>query len=214
MKKLILLSAIILSCAGLANAQLSSYGGNDIRQIYSMNYQINTPLGSSRDFISNASFEGININWAYFLTREIAVGVDLSYNNYNRSVAQKVYRPSENIAINAAQYRYTQVFPIKAQVKYFFSQDRYIKGYAGLGLGALSAGQHIVVQDLGDWDNNWGFLVSPEVGMLIPFSADSPFGANITAGYNFSTNKSTFGEINMKSRQSLYFNVGLYVAIY
>jgi hypothetical protein len=66
----------------------------------------------------------------------------------------------------------------------------------------------------GDWDNNWGFLAAPEVGMLIPFGAYSPFGANVTAGYNFSTNKSTFGNIDIKNRQSLYFNVGLYVAIY
>jgi hypothetical protein len=214
MKKLILLSAIILSCAGLANAQSYSYGGNDMKQIYSINYQMNVPMGSSKDFVSKASFEGVNINWAYFVTENIAVGLDLSYNNYHESIGQKIYRPNENMAINAAQYRYTQAFPIKAQVKYFFSQNRYIKGYAGLGLGALSAGQHIVVQDLGDWDNNWGFLVSPEVGMLIPFGADSPFGANVTAGYNFSTNKSTFGSIDINNRQSLYFNVGLYVAIY
>ncbi len=214
MKKLILLSAIILSCAGLANAQSYSYGGNDMKQIYSVNYQMNVPLGSSKNFVSNASFEGVNINWAYFVTREIAVGVDFSYNNYHEKIGQKIYRPNENMAVNAAQFRYTQAFPLKAQVKYFFSQDSYIKGYAGLGLGALSAGQHIVVQDLGEWNNNWGFLVSPEVGMLIPFGADSPFGANITAGYNFSTNKSTFGNIDIKDRQSLYFNVGLYVAIY
>ncbi len=214
MKKLILLSAIILSCAGLANAQSYSYGGNDIKQIYSINYQMNVPLGSSKNFVSNASFEGVNINWAYFVTRGIAVGLDLSYNNYHEKIGQKIYRPNENMAVNAAQFRYTQAFPIKAQVKYFFSQDRYIKGYAGLGLGALSAGQHIVVQDLGEWNNNWGFLVSPEVGMLIPFGADSPFGANISAGYNFSTNKSTFGNIDIKDRQSIYFNVGLYVAIY
>ena len=214
MKKLILLSAAILYCAGFANAQHNSYGGNGIRQIYSINHQTNAPMGSSTNFVSNASFEGVNINWAYFITPEIAVGVDLSYNNYHQKIGQKIYRPNENLAINAAQYRYTQAFPIKAQVKYFFSQSRYIKGYAGLGIGALSAGQHIVVQDLGDWDNNWGFLAAPEVGMLIPFGAYSPFGANVTAGYNFSTNKSTFGNIDIKNRQSLYFNVGLYVAIY
>lgn len=214
MKKLILLSAVILGCAAMASAQHNTYGGNDIRQIYTINYQINAPMGSSTNFVSNGSFEGVNINWAYFLTPEIAVGVDLSYNNYHQKIGRKIYRPNENMAINAAQFRYTQAFPIKAQVKYFFSQNRYIKGYAGLGIGALSAGQHIVVQDLGDWDNNWGFLVAPEVGMLIPFGEDSPFGANITAGYNLSTNKSTLGDIEIKNRQSLYFNVGLYVAIY
>lgn len=213
MKKIVLLSAIILSCAGLAKAQSYSYG-NDMKQIYSINYQINVPSGSMRDFVSNASFEGVNINWAYFLSDKVAVGLDFSYNNYHKKIGQRVYRPTEDMAINAAQYRYTQAFPLKAQVKYFFSQNRYIKGYAGLGIGALSAGQHIVIQDLGDWHNSWGFLLSPEIGMLIPFGADAPFGANVTAGYNWSTNKSTFGNIDIDNRQSFYFNVGLYVAIY
>ena len=211
MKKMLFILAITLCCAGAARAQ---YYGNSIKQIYTLNYQTNIPVGSSRDFVSKMSWEGINVNWAYFVTDNITVGLDLSYNNFHEKVGQKIYRPNANTAINAAQYRYTQTFPIKAQVKYFFSQDRYIKGYAGLGLGALSAGQHIVVQDLGEWHNNWGFLVSPEVGMLIPFGADSPFGANVAAGYNFSTNKSKFAGLDMKNRQSLYFNVGLYVAIY
>lgn len=213
MKKIILLSAIILSCAGLANAQSYSYG-NDMKQIYSLNYQMGIPVGSVRDFVSNASFEGVNLNWAYFVTRNITVGVDLTYNNFNKKIGQQIYRPNENMAVNAAQYRYTQSFPLKAQVKYFFSQSRFIKAYAGLGIGALSAGQHIIVQDLEAWDNTWGFLLSPEVGMLIPFGRESIWGANVTAGYNWSTNKSTFGNIDLNNRQSFYFNVGLYIAIF
>ena len=98
MKKFILLSAIILSCAGLANAQSYSYG-NDMKQVYSINYQMNVPMGSSKDFVSNASFEGVNINWAYFVTENIAVGLDLSYNNYHKSIGQKIYRPNENMAV-------------------------------------------------------------------------------------------------------------------
>lgn len=213
MKKIILLLAIIVSCMEFANAQSYSYNGN-MRQIYSLNYQMNVPTGASKDFISKGSFEGVNFNWAYFVTDNIAVGMDLSYNNYHQKIGKQIYRPTENMAINAAQYRYTQAFPLKAQVKYFFSQNRFIKGYAGLGLGALSAGQHIVVQDLDSWDNNWGFLVAPEIGVLIPFGFDSPFGANLTAGYNFSTNKASLGNVSSDNRQSFYFNVGMYVAIF
>ena len=204
--------AICLSCAGMARAQ--SYG-NDMKQIYSINWQTNVPVGSSRDFISNATVEGFNINWAYFVTNNLAVGLDLSYNNYHQKFSQRVYRPNENTAINAAQYRYTQVFPIKAQAKWFFTPNNYfIKAYAGLGIGAMSAGQHIVIQDFDAWDNNWGFLMSPEVGVLIPFGCDNNWGANITAGYNWSTNKSTVGGIKVDDRQSFYFNVGLYLAIF
>lgn len=203
--------AICLSCAGMAGAQ--SYGSN-MKQIYSMNWQVNIPVGSSRDFVSNANFEGIDINWAYFVTDNLAVGLDLGYNNYHQKFSQRIYRPNENTAINAAQYRYTQTFPIKAQVKYFFTPNNFVKAYAGLGVGALCAGQHIVIQDFDAWDNNWGFLMSPEVGVLIPFGYDNNWGANITAGYNWSTNKSTLGNIKIDDRQSFYFNVGLYLALF
>lgn len=211
MKRILLIMAICLSCAGLANAQ--SYG-NQMRQVYSINWQINVPVGSSRDFISNATVEGINLNWAYFVTNNFAVGVDLSYSNYHQKFGQRVYMPDENTAINAAQYRYTQVFPLKAQAKWFFTPNNFVKAYAGLGIGALCAGQHIVIQDFDAWNNNWGFLMSPEVGVLIPFGYDNNWGANITAGYNWSTNKSTLGTIKVDDRQSFYFNIGLYLAIF
>lgn len=211
MKKIVLILAIGLSCVNLMKAQ--SYG-NNMRQIYSLNYQMSIPLGSSRDFVSKASFEGININWAYFVTNHLTVGVDLTYNNYHQKIGQQIYRPNDFTAINAAQYRYTQVFPLKAQVKYFFTPNRFIKTYAGLGIGALSAGEHTIIQDIDIWNNNWGFLVSPEIGMLIPFGRDAMWGANVTAGYNYSTNSSKYGNINIDNRQAFYFNVGLYIALF
>ena len=160
------------------------------------------------------SFEGINVNWAYFVTENIAVGLDLSYNNFHEKVGQKIYRPDANTAVNAAQYRYTQVFPIKVQGKYFFNPSGSVMPYAGLGIGALSAGQHIVIQDIDVWDNNWGFLLSPEIGMLIPVGPAGNWGVNVTAGYNWSTNKSDVGKIKVDNRQSIYFNIGLYLALY
>lgn len=214
MKRILFILAISLCCAGVARAQ---YYGNDIRQIYSINWQPNIPVGDSRDFVSKMSFEGINVNWAYFVTDNIAVGFDLSYNNYHEKVGQKIYMPDANTAVNAAQYRYTQAFPIKVQGKYFFNQFGTVMPYAGLGIGALSAGQHIVIQDIDVWDNNWGFLLSPEIGVLVPIGIAGDtgiWGANITAGYNWSTNKSDVGKIKADNRQSFYFNIGLYLALF
>lgn len=211
MKKIILILAIGFSCVSIGKAQ--SYG-NNMRQVYSLNYQMSVPLGSSTDFVSKASFEGINVNWAYFLNQNLAVGVDLTYNNYHQKIGQQIYRPNDFTAVNAAQYRYTQVFPLKAQVKYFFAPNRFIKPYAALGIGALSAGEHIIIQDMDAWNNNWGFLLAPEIGMLIPFGRDANWGANVTAGYNWSTNSSTFGNINIDNRQAFYLNVGLYIALF
>ena len=212
MKKILFVLAISLCCAGVARAQ---YWGNGMKQIYSLNYQMSVPVGGSRDFIPNMSFEGININWAYFVTDNISVGLDLSYNNYTHKVGQKIYRPNANTAINAAQYRYTQSIPIKVQAKYFMAPfGPGLQAYTGLGIGALSAGEHIIIQDIDVWDNNWGFLLSPEIGVLIPFGADNYWGANITAGYNWSTNKASIGGIKFDNRQSFYMNIGLYMALF
>ena len=212
MKKILFILAISLCCAGVARAQ---YYGNGMKQTYSISYQTNVPIGGTRDFIPNMSFEGININWAYFVTDNVTVGLDLSYNNYTHKVGQKVYRPDANTAINAAQYRYTQVFPIKVQAKYFMAPfGPGLQAYTGLGIGALSAGEHIIIQDIDVWDNNWGFLLSPEIGVLIPFGADNYWGANITAGYNWSTNKASIGGIKFNNRQSFYMNIGLYMALF
>jgi hypothetical protein len=116
MKRILIILAVIIGFTGTVSAQ--SYG-NDMRQVYSINYQMNLPLGSTRDFTSTMSFEGININWAYFLNPMISIGVDLTYNRLHEKVGQKIYRPNDYTAMNAAQYRYTQVFPLKAQAKCF-----------------------------------------------------------------------------------------------
>ncbi len=213
MRKFLFILAIGLSFVGKVHAQTYGYDSY-IKQIYSVNYQMSTPLGDSRDFISKMSFEGVNLNWAYFVTHNITVGFDVTYNNYHEKFSKSIYRPNDYTAINAAQYRYTQVFPIKAQVKYFYNPDRCIKPYIGVGIGALSAGEHIIVQDIDSWYNSWGFLLSPEIGALIPFGSRKNYGANVTFGYNWSTNESAFGDIHIKNRSSLYFNIGLYLAIY
>ena len=49
MKRILFILAISLCCAGVARAQ---YYGNNIRQIYSINWQPNIPVGDSRDFVS------------------------------------------------------------------------------------------------------------------------------------------------------------------
>ncbi len=214
MKKIILILAIALGCVNLSKAQ--TYYGNDsyMKQIIMANYQMSVPVGHSRDFIQNMSFGGLNLSWEYFVTHHLTVGASFTYNNYNRKLGQRIYRPTPDMAINAAQFRYTQVFPLKVNVRGYFNPDGFIKTYAGLGIGALSAGEHIVIQDIDEWNNSWGFLISPEVGALIPFGRNANYGANVGIGYNYSTNKTDFADIKINGRNSFYFNIGLYLALY
>lgn len=213
MKKIVIVLAIALGCVNISKAQTF---GNDsyMKQIIMANYQMSVPIGQTKDFISNMSFGGVNLSWEYFVTHNLTVGASFTYNNYNRKVGQRIYMPTPDMAMNAAQYRYTQVFPLKATVKAYFNPDSFAKVYAGLGIGALSAGQHIVIQDLGEWHNSWGFLIAPEVGVLVPFGSNANYGLNVNIGYNYSTNKTRFADIKINGRNSFYWNIGLYLALY
>ena len=212
MKKIIFLSAIAMLLSVTLSAQQSRV--TSMKQVYSVNYQMSLPVGPTSDFVSKMSFEGININAAFFLTNNWSVGIDLSWNNQHQKIDKQVYYPTENVAINAAQYRYIQSFPLKAQVKYFVNPECLIKAYAGLGVGALSSTQHSIIQDYDFWNSQWGFLLSPEIGVLIPFTQTELFGLNVTAGYNWATNKYDMDQISVKNIQGLYFNVGLFFAIF
>lgn len=174
-------------------------------QIYSLNYQPTLPLGNSADFISGVSFNGANFNFGYFITDNISAGIDFSWGYNQKCVPAQEYYVGNVAAFYAAAYKTTQTLPIKFQTKYFFNPNSSVRFYAGVGIGATHYLEYIQIQDYQFTNQySWGFLMSPEVGMLIPFGADSPLGANLIVGYNWATNKA----------QNLYCNVGIYFSVF
>lgn len=212
MKKIFtVLAALMITTASFAQI----YGDDDsnvhfkspthiYRQIYSINWQAALPVGSSSDFLSKMSFNGMNVNFAFFINDYIAVGADFSWNYNQKLLPPTAYYLTENIGFYASLYKTTQCFPLKAQFKYIINPEGFAKVYLAAGLGATSYTEATQIQDYQVWNSSWGFLMSPEVGVLIPFGKNAPWGANITAGYNWATNHA----------QNVYFNVGLFFAVY
>lgn len=174
------------------------------RQVYSLNWQMALPTGNCSDFISKIGMNGMNFNFTFFFNDYLGVGADFSWDFNQLKVPAKPYFPSENFAIYAAQYKTIESFPLKAQLKYIINPTGFVKVYLAAGLGATSYTEATQIQDYQIWNSTWGFLMSPEVGALIPFGRNASWGANITAGYNWATNNA----------QNMYFNVGLFFAVF
>lgn len=173
-------------------------------QIYSFNWLSSLPLGSSADYISSFSPKGFSFNFSYFFTSNLGVGVDFGWSYNSKFIPREVYRPDENTAIAAATNRHSDIFPIKAQFKYMINPKSAVKVYASAGIGGLRYGEETHVQDLSISDHSWGFLMSPEIGIIVPFGKDATYGLNANAGINWATNNFF----------NLYFNLGLYIGIY
>jgi hypothetical protein len=198
MKK-IFITAIALLVAVSSFAQ-----GHRYSQVYSFSWQTSLPLGKPAEFIPSVGFNGANFNFGFFVTDNIAIGADFSWGYNQKQVAPEVYYIGNNAAVYAALYKTTQTIPMKAQFKYLFNPDGFVKVYAAAGLGATSYAEYTQIQEYQFSDSSWGFLMSPEVGIYIPFGKDSQWGANLTAGYNWATNKA----------QNLYMNLGIIFSVF
>lgn len=192
--------AIALLVAAVSFAQT----GHRYSQVYSFSWQSSLPLGEQAEFIPSMGLNGANFNFGFFVTDNIAVGADFSWSYNQKSVSPEVYNVGDNCAIYAALYKTTQTIPMKAQFKYLFNPTSFVKVYASAGLGATSYIEYTQIQEYQFSNSSWGFLMSPEVGVYIPFGEHSPWGANVVAGYNWATNKA----------QNLYFNVGIFFSVF
>lgn len=192
--------AIALLVAATSFAQ----SGHRYTQVYSFNWQSSLPLGESAEFVPNMCFNGANFNFGFFVTDNISIGADFSWGYNQKAVSPEVYYINDNTAVYTALYKTTQNIPMKAQFKYLFNPEGFVKVYASAGLGATSYTEYTQIQEYQFSNSSWGFLMSPEVGVYIPFGRNSQWGANVVAGYNWATNKV----------QNLYFNVGLFFSVF
>lgn len=212
MKKIFCTAILSILCIATGFAQTDPYADfvpekrarHSYEQIYSFNWGTYLPLGSSADYISNFSLKGFNFNFTYFFTSNLGVGVDFGWSYNSKFIPREVYRPDENTAIAAATNRHSDIFPIKAQFKYMINPTSAVKVYASAGIGGLRYGEETHVQDLSIGNHSWGFLLSPEIGAIVPFGKDATWGLNANAGINWATNNFL----------NLYFNLGLYFGIY
>lgn len=199
MKKIFaIITAVLVATASFAQS------GHRMTQVYSIGWQNSVSLGTAAEFIPSMGFNGADFNFGFFVTDNIAIGADFAWGYNQKTVDPEVYKIGENAAVYAALYKTSQTIPMKAQFKYLFNPMSFVKVYVAAGIGATSYTEYSQIQEYQFTNSSWGFLMSPEVGVYIPFGKRAHWGANLVAGYNWATNKA----------QNMYFNVGLYFSVF
>jgi len=192
------------------HAQEKAPSGFSPASLYSLSWTLSLPVGNFNSFINTVSPSGGNFTGRYFLKDGIAVGFEFGWNNYYGKNSRNTYYGDDGLAITAIFYTYAFVVPWKAGFFYYFLPFAIADPYIGLSLGGDYMEEHIMVQDYDIYNTQWGFTMSPEIGVLIKFGKFSHWGANVSAQYWFNTNSFSFTEKNSYSTmQGLNFNIGL-----
>jgi len=186
----------ILNCAAQTN------------QFYSLEYSTGTLLGASSKFIGSYSWRGGHFQGQIFLIDNVAFGFKLGFNNYYSNVEPKLYDFGNGTRLFANTYRYIRKAPFQIGAVGHILPNGMIKPYLGLYLGLCYATETVIIQDVQQRKENYGFILSPELGFYLQFGKNSPAGIKLSAAYNLATNKYTLGMTEFKDLQSLNINIG------
>ncbi len=202
MKKIF--SFLLITCLTFGGLSAQGY----VKQYYTLGWQMTQPVGDFSDFANQYSLRGGYFDGKFFLKENISIGFNLSYDGFNEEKDRSTYSVGPGTVVTASVYNYVVEVPITFGGFYHFRKTTdMIQPYAGLGIGLNYITEHTIVQDWDIYDDQWAFIVKPEVGMYVPFGATSPFGFNVKVAYEINTNSLSTSQRDYDYLQA--FNIGL-----
>jgi hypothetical protein len=132
-------------------------------------YSMSVPLGSTKEYISAASFRGVNFEGLIELNNKLSIGWLTGWNVFSEEHPDDVYI-KDNLTVAGTQYRYKNLFPLLARVVCPSGKPEGPKPYFGAGVGLTP---EIMRTDVGLYSfkyDGWHISIAPELGINIPVS--------------------------------------------
>ena len=201
MKKILYIiaaTAAIFAATAQAGAQMSK------EYYFNGGWQFNGTLAN--DFAESAQGYGAYFEGGYFVTPMLAVGGFASFNTNNQYVPTKTYTFSDQSALTTDLTRSIYQVPFGATLRYRFMRSMF-QPYVEAKVGAQYSTQNIYMSTFVNQHENWGFYVSPEIGLtFFPFER-TDFGFQVAAYYSYATNSSK--AIDITGLNNLGFKLGI-----
>ena len=186
----------------LASTQADAQMGK--RYYVNGGWQFNGTLAN--DFAESAQGYGAYMEGGYFITPMLAVGGFASFNTNNEYVPRKTYTFSDMSALTTDLNRSIYQVPFGATMRVRFMRTMF-QPYIEAKLGAEYSTQSTYMSTFVNRHDNWGFYISPEVGMtFFPFER-TDFGFQVAVYSSHDTNQHKAGDIN--GLNNLGFKLGI-----
>jgi hypothetical protein len=155
--------------------------------LFIVNYEIAGPVGSFNDYIDETSFRGGSIEFRSFLSNNVSLGLSFSWNRWEQTEdLERVEIP--NGMASGPVFRYADMFGVRGLAHYYLLQESALRPYLGVGIGGAWNYAYQQAADLADSQENFNFIVDPEVGLLYWFAQGGTSAAlNVALRYTYTT---------------------------
>ena len=201
MKKMIYILAAAVTFM-LAAAQADAQMGK--RTYVNGGWQFNGTI--KNEVAESAQGYGAYIESGFYVTPMFAIGGFASFSSNDQYYPSQTYTFADKSALTTDMFKSIYHVPFGSTMRLRFARSMF-QPYVEAKIGTEYSSQSTYMSTFVSRDDNWGFYVSPEVGMTVyPFERDD-FGFQLALYYSYSTNKST--EYNMKGINNLGFKLGI-----
>lgn len=201
MKKIIYIiasAAAMVLFASTADAQMGK------REYINAGWQFNGTVAN--DFVENASGYGAYIEGGYYITPMFAVGGFASFHTNNDYIPKQTYTFQDQSALTTDVDRSIYQVPFGLTMRTRFLRGE-LQPYLGTKIGAEYSTQSTYMSTFVNRHDNWGFYMSPEVGLvLFPFER-TDVGFQFAVYYSFCTNKNS--DYDIKGIKNVGFKLGV-----
>jgi hypothetical protein len=155
---------------------------------FSVSYDVNAPL-SNTDFAGKVSGRGVQLGYREKINDHFYAGLQLSSATYNDYAPRQTYY-SETSAFTTDLYKYVYSYGVTVNGDYYFSPDKRLSPFVGLGIGANYNSYKMFYNIYSSTDSGWGVLVRPEIGALLKLGSRQSWGIVGAVHFDYASTKS------------------------
>lgn len=167
-------------------------------------WQFNGTL--KNEIAQSAQGYGAYLETGFYVTPMFAVGGFVSFNSNNQYYPKQTYTFDDKSALTTDLNKSIYQLPFGSTLRLRFMRSMF-QPYVEAKIGSEYSTQSTYMSTFVSKHSNWGFFVSPEVGLTVyPFEKDD-VGFQLAAYYSYSTNKNS--SYNMNGINNLGFKLGI-----
>jgi outer membrane protein W len=136
------------------------------------------------------------------------MGVDFNNMIYSEHTPRQTYYSTTG-DLTTDFYKYVVSYGGVLAGEYYFSPDKRLVPFVGLGVGANYNSYSLYYNIYSSKDDGWGVLVRPQAGVIFKLGQKQSWGIIAAVHYDYSTAKSTY--FNYSNFNSLGLRVGIVV---
>ncbi len=194
----------MLAAAALAFAASEASAQMGKRDYINAGWQFNGTVGNK--FVRSAQGYGAFIEGGYYITPKFAVGGFATFSTNNEYIPTKTYTFEDKSALTTDLDRSIYQVPFGATFRYRILRGA-VQPYLSAKVGTEYSTQSTYMSTFVSRQDNWGFYISPEIGLtFFPFNK-TDFGFQVAAYYSYATNRNK--SFDIYGLNNLGFKVGI-----